>query len=59
MTKQKIREIFKANFDQVETLQAVIDSGVEFSDAVWQVSQALRLPPDEVEQLEQDYDKRC
>ena len=41
----------------VELLRAVVDEGVEFPDAVWKVSQALGMKPDEVQEMEAAYDQ--
>lgn len=57
MTSNEIREASKAGNSNWEVLQMVIDAGVEYPDAVWKVSQALRLPKDEAEQMERDYDE--
>jgi len=37
----------------------VVAAGREFPDAVFAVSQALRMDPEEVEQMEADYDECC
>lgn len=42
-----------------EILATVVDSGVEFPDAVWAVSSALGMKPDEVEAMEDAYDNYC
>ena len=57
MTNQQIREASAAGNSNWEVLQMVIDAGREYPDAVFAVSQALRLPKDEVEQMERDYDE--
>lgn len=59
MTNQQIRDLSNAGDSNWEILSAVVRSGVEFPDAVWKVSQALRLDDEEREQMERDYDECC
>lgn len=59
MTNQQIRDLSNAGDSNWEILSAVVCSGVEFHDAVWKVSQALRLDDEEREQMERDYDECC
>lgn len=59
MTAQQIRDLSNAGDSNWEVLSAVVLSGVEFPDAVWKVSQALRLDDEEREQMERDYDECC
>lgn len=57
MTPAEIRAMRDGGDSAWEVLQAVIDTGVEFPDAVWKVSQALRLDREQVEQMKRDYDE--
>ncbi|CAB4158565.1 hypothetical protein UFOVP707_12 [uncultured Caudovirales phage] len=52
-----IRAMKSAGDSNWEILSAVVSAGVEFPDAVWKVSSALRLPPEEVDQMKLDYDE--
>jgi hypothetical protein len=42
-----------------EILAAAVQGGMEFPDASARIAQALRMEPDEVEQMERDYDECC
>lgn len=42
----------------IEKLQILIDTGWDFPDAVWQVTQHFKLTPSQVEELEEDYDNQ-
>lgn len=57
MTKSDIKAARNAGNSAWEVLEMVIRAGREFPDAVFAVSQALRMDRDEVEQMERDYDE--
>lgn len=57
LTSKQIKEIKAAGNSNFEVLQAVVDSGTEFPDAVFAVSQALRMDKNEVAEMERDYDE--
>lgn len=57
MTPNQIREARLQCNSNWEILQTVVDTGVEYPDAVWKVTCALGLPKDEVEEMERDYDE--
>lgn len=59
MDKKLIKAAKAEGNSDFEVLQMVVDSGIEFPDAVYLVSSALRMTPDEVEQMERDYDECC
>jgi hypothetical protein len=59
MTPSQIRAASDEGNSNWEVLQMVVDAGIEFPDAVFKVTQALRLPKDEVAQMERDYDECC
>lgn len=59
MTNSEIQAASDAGNSNWEVLQMVVDSGVEFPDAVWKVSKALGLRDDERQQMETDYDECC
>jgi hypothetical protein len=59
MTPAQIREARLQCNSNWELLQMVIDTGVEYPDAVWKVTKALGLPKDEVAEMERDYDEVC
>ena len=54
-----IKEASLNGYSNWEILGLVIDSGIEFPDAVYLVSSTLNLDKDEVEQMEGDYDECC
>jgi hypothetical protein len=57
MTRSQIKELRANGNSTFEVLQMVIDSGTEYPDAVFAVSQALRLDREERESMEADYDE--
>lgn len=59
MNNQQIREASKAGNSNWEVLQMVIDSGIEYPDAVFKVSQALGMDAEEVEEMETGYNENC
>jgi hypothetical protein len=59
MNNQQIREASNAGNSNWEVLQMVIDSGVEYPDAVFKVSQALGMDAEEVEEMETGYNENC
>lgn len=59
MTADDIRAARHAGNSTWEVLHMVVAAGREYPDAVFAVSQALRMKPDEVEEMERDYDECC
>ena len=59
MNRKDIKEAKAAGDSNFEILSMVIDDGHEFPDAVFLVSSALGMKPDEVKQMEADYDECC
>jgi methyl coenzyme M reductase subunit C len=59
MTTNDIKQASAAGNSNWEVLHMVVAAGREFPDASWAVTHALRLKPDEVEQMERDYDECC
>lgn len=57
MNKREIKAASAAGNSNFEVLDMVVKSGVEYPDAVWAVSSALGLKPDEVDAMEADYDE--
>lgn len=56
MNTQDIRDASKSGDSDFEILAAVIKSGVEYPDAVWKVSRALRMDDEQREEMEEKYD---
>lgn len=56
MNASDIRASSQEGNSNWEVLHQVVESGVEFPDAVWAVTKALGLPKTEVEQMKADYD---
>lgn len=56
MTDADIKAMSRNGDSSWEILHAVVDSGVEYPDAVWKVSKALRMRKDEVAEMEDSYD---
>ena len=59
MTNTYIRAMRAAGNSAWEVLAAVITSGREFPDAVFAVSQALKMRADEKDDMVRDYDECC
>lgn len=59
MTAADIKAAYKAGNSTFEVLHMVIESGMEYPDAVFKVSSALRLKKDEVAEMEEKYDTCC
>lgn len=57
--KREIRAMSQNGDSNWEILACVVNSGVEFPDAVWTVSSALGLDVEESKQMERDYDECC
>lgn len=55
MNTTEIRALRAAGEPLHSILCAVIAAGLEFPDAVWRVTRALRLEPDEVQEMEDAY----
>jgi len=55
MNRADIREMCMGGESATDCLRAVVHSGVEYPDAVWLVTDALRMKPDEVDAMEIDY----
>ena len=59
MNTKQIKEAKAAGNSDWEILHMVIKSGVEYPDAVYRVSAALRMDEEERQQMEDDYDDLC
>lgn len=59
MKKEAIKTASAEGYSNWEILSMLINEGWEFPDAVHKVSTSLNLPPDEVEEMERDYDENC
>lgn len=59
MTHAEIKTASKNGYSNWEILSMLVQEGMEFPDASAKVALALRLPPDEVESMERDYDDIC
>ncbi len=57
--KREIKAMSLNGDSNWEILATVVNSGVEFPDAVWTVSSALGLDAEERKQMERDYDECC
>lgn len=57
MNAQDIRNARAAGNSTWEILHMVIATGREYPDAVFKVSQALRMDKEEVAEMERDYDE--
>jgi hypothetical protein len=57
MTPSQIRAASAAGNSDWEVLQMVIEAGREFPDAVFAVSQALRMDDEQRQAMERDYDE--
>lgn len=57
MTHEEIRAARRGGDSDWEILAQCVAKGMEFPDASARVAAALRLPPDEVERMERDYDE--
>jgi len=55
MSKSEIIARWENGESAVEILRSVVRSGIEYPDAVWKVTQALRLQDLEVYEMEQEY----
>lgn len=59
MNNEQIKEAKAAGNSDWEILQMVIDTGVEYPDAVWKVSKALGMDAEQRQCMENDYDECC
>ncbi len=59
MTHKQIKEAKAAGNSDWEILAMVIAAGYDYADAVWRVSEALRMKADERQCMERDYDECC
>lgn len=55
MTHSEIKAASKAGNSDFEVLQMVIDAGMEYPDAVFAVSQALRMDKQQREEMEEKH----
>jgi len=56
LSDQEIRDFYK-EMSATDVLREVIAYGTEYPDAVWRVTRALHLDPDEVGEMERNYDE--
>lgn len=59
MTAKQIKEASDAGNSDFEVLQMAIDSGLEYPDAVWRVSQALRMDDEQRQEMEDKHASCC
>lgn len=59
MSIAQIRERYNQGDSHWEILADLVDEGIEYPDAVWKMTSALRLDADEVAEMEQGYDENC
>lgn len=59
MTNDEIRASRDNGNFPWEILHELVAAGVEYPDAVWKVSQALRMDAEEVEEMEDKYLDLC
>ena len=59
MTRNEIKEASANGYSNWEILGMLTTDGIEYPDAVGIVASTLRLPKDEREQMERDYDECC
>lgn len=49
-----IKELNNSGRSPAQILSAIVSNGGEWSDAVWFITDTLKLTPDEVEEMEAD-----
>jgi hypothetical protein len=54
-TKLQAKQLWHGGESPTDILRAATAAGVEYPDAVWLVTDALRLKQDEVEEMEENY----
>lgn len=54
-TKQDARNMWRDGESPTDILRAATRAGVEYPDAVWLVTDALRLDSESVEEMEDNY----
>jgi len=59
MKKIDIMQMANDGKSPSECLKAATAAGVEYPDAVWLVTDALKLTDDEVYEMESDYMEQC
>lgn len=59
MTRAEIQSAYIGGYSKWEILHMAVRAGREFPDAVFAVSQALRMDAEEVEEMETAYDENC
>lgn len=59
LTKQDVKEMFRNAESPTDCLRAATHSGIEYPDAVWLVTDALRLDKESVAEMELDYEEQC
>lgn len=55
ITKEEVRVMHRNGESPTDCLIAATSSGVEYPDAVWLVTDALKLKSDEVDEMEENY----
>jgi len=55
MTKSEIRAMFHNGESPTDCLRNATAAGVEYPDAVWLVTDALKMKSDEVDEMEMKY----
>lgn len=59
MSKAEIRSKWADGEAAVDILRDAVASGLEYPDAVWRVSDALKMQKLEVEEMEESYMDQC
>jgi hypothetical protein len=57
LTKQDIKTLSRNGESPTDCLREATRSGVEYPDAVWLVTDALRLDKESVAEMERDYEE--
>ena len=55
MTRDDIRAMFRGGESPTDCLRAATAAGIEYPDAVWLVTDALRLDSEGVDEMEDGY----
>lgn len=58
-TKKDAKDMWRNGESTTDILRAATHAGVEYPDAVWLVTDALKLKGDEVEEMEDSYMDQC
>jgi len=59
MTPNEVRAVYRAEGTPFGTLLTLVQQGMEYPDAVWAVTSALRLDDEAVAEMVDLYDNAC